>query len=89
MRKQIENIEAELDADKVTAEKKALLEKGNIMEENYREKHQNYTTNSEVLSDLKAKIITEKEAFTLKKKAIRIQLYTTFPSTFLFRKTTF
>lgn len=38
MRKQIENIEAELDADKVTAEKKALLEKGNIMEENYREK---------------------------------------------------
>ena len=67
MRKQIENIEAELDADKVTAEKKVLLEKGNIMEENYREKHQNYTTNSEVLSDLKAKIITEIEAFTLKK----------------------
>ena len=70
MRKQIENIEAELDADKVTAEKKALLEKGNIMEENYREKHQNYTTNSEVLSDLKAKIITEKEAFTLKKRQL-------------------
>ena len=55
MRKQIENIEAELDADKVTAEKKALLEKGNIMEENYREKHQNYTTNSEVLSDFNRK----------------------------------
>ena len=70
MRKQIENIEAELDADKVTAAKKALLEKGNIMEENYREKHQNYTTNSEVLSDLKAKIITEKEAFTLKKRQL-------------------
>ena len=70
MRKQIENIEAELDADKVTAEKKALLEKGNIMEENYREKHQNYTTNSKVLSDLKAKIITEKEAFTLKKRQL-------------------
>ena len=70
MRKQIENIEAKLDADKVTAEKKALLEKGNIMEENYREKHQNYTTNSEVLSDLKAKIITEKEAFTLKKRQL-------------------
>ena len=70
MRKQIENIEAELDADKVTAEKKALLEQGNIMEENYREKHQNYTTNSEALSDLKAKIITEKEAFTLKKRQL-------------------
>lgn len=37
------------------------------MEETYREKHQNYTTNSETLSNLKAKIITEKEAFALKK----------------------
>ena len=33
IRKQIENIEAELDADKLTAEKKSLLEQGNIMEE--------------------------------------------------------
>lgn len=70
IRKQIENIEAELDADKLTAEKKSLLEQGNIMEETYREKHQNYTTNSETLSNLKAKIITEKEAFALKKNQL-------------------
>lgn len=56
--------EKSIEADKISPERKELLENGNIMEETYREKRGNYDTNAKSLSTLKTEIEKESSIFS-------------------------
>lgn len=48
--------EKSIEADRISPKRKQLLEKGNVMEETYREKRENYNTNANALSTLNTEI---------------------------------
>ena len=56
--------EKSIEADKISPEKKQLLENGNVMEETYREKRGNYDINAKSLSTLKSEIEKESRVFS-------------------------
>ena len=75
--------EKSIEADKISPERKQLLENGNIMEETYREKRGNYDTNAKSLSTLKTEIQKESSIFSGQQeilKNIYIQLCHRFSS---------
>lgn len=71
LRSEIQTAEKRLEAGKITQEQKLLLTNGNIMEENYREKHENYMKNKEVLSSLKNEIQKEESAFSQQQESLQ------------------
>lgn len=71
LRSEIQTAEKRLEDSKITQERKLLLTNGNIMEENYREKHENYMKNKEVLSSLKNEIQREESAFSQQQESLQ------------------
>lgn len=71
LRLEIQTAEKSLESDKITQEKKLLLTNGNIMEENYREKHETYMKNKDILSSLKKEIQREDAAFLRQKESLQ------------------
>ena len=67
--------EKSIEADRISPERKQLLEKGNVMEETYREKRENYNTNSNALSTLNTEIKEEHDAFSIQQKSLK-NIYT-------------
>lgn len=70
--------EKSIEADKISPEKKQLLEKGNVMEETYREKRGNYDTNANSFSTLKTEIEKESRVFSGQQESLKdiyVQLY--------------
>ena len=67
--------EKSIEADRISLERKQLLEKGNVMEETYREKRENYNTNSNALSTLNTEIKEEHDAFSIQQKSLK-NIYT-------------
>lgn len=67
--------EKSIEADKISPERKQLLEKGNVMEETYREKRENYNTNANALSALNAEIKEGHNAFSIQQKSLK-NIYT-------------
>ena len=63
--------EKSIEAEKISPERKQLLEKGNIMEETYREKRGNYETNANSLSTLKTEIEKESNIFSDQQKSLK------------------
>ncbi len=63
--------EKSIEAEKISLEKKQLLEKGNVMEETYREKRENYNTNANALSTLNAEIKEEHNAFSIQQESLK------------------
>ena len=63
--------EKSIEADRISPERKQLLEKGNVMEETYREKRENYNTNANALSTLNAEIKEEHDAFSIQQKSLK------------------
>lgn len=63
--------EKSIEAEKISPERKQLLEKGNIMEETYREKRGNYETNANSLSTLKTEIEKESSIFSDQQKSLK------------------
>ena len=57
-----------IDADKISSERKKLLEDGTIMEKTYREKRESYDKNSNFLSTLKAEIVKEQGIFSMQRE---------------------
>ena len=66
--------EKSIEADKISPKRKQLLEKGNVMEETYREKRGNYDTNAKSLSALKTEIEKESLIFSNQQKSL-IDIY--------------
>ena len=73
----LEILESEkaIEADRISPERKQLLEKGNVMEETYREKRENYNINASALSALNAEIKEEHDAFSIQQKSLK-NIYT-------------
>ena len=67
--------EKSIEADRISPERKQLLEKGNVMEETYREKRENYNTNANALSTLNAEIKEEHDTFSIQQKSLK-NIYT-------------
>ena len=67
--------EKSIEADRISPERKQLLEKGNVMEETYREKRENYNTNANALSTLNTEIKEEHDAFSIQQKSLK-NIYT-------------
>lgn len=67
--------EKSIEAEKISLEKKQLLEKGNVMEETYREKRENYNTNANSLSTLNTEIKEEYSAFSIQQESLK-NIYT-------------
>ena len=67
--------EKSIEADRISPERKQLLEKGNVMEETYREKRENYNTNANALSTLNTEIKEEHDAFSIQQKCLK-NIYT-------------
>ena len=67
--------EKSIEADRISPERKQLLEKGNVMEETYREKRENYNTNANALSTLNVEIKEEHDAFSIQQKSLK-NIYT-------------
>ena len=67
--------EKAIEADRISPERKQLLEKGNVMEETYREKRENYNINASALSALNAEIKEEHDAFSIQQKSLK-NIYT-------------
>ena len=67
--------EKSIEADRISPERKQLLEKGNVMEETYREKRKNYNTNANALSTLNTEIKEEHDAFSIQQKSLK-NIYT-------------
>lgn len=63
--------EKSIEADKISPEKKQLLENGNVMEETYREKRGNYDTNAKSLSTLKSEIEKESRVFSGQQESLK------------------
>ncbi len=73
----LEILESEkaIEADRISPERKQLLEKGNVMEETYREKRENYNINASALSALNAEIKEEHDVFSIQQKSLK-NIYT-------------
>lgn len=73
----LEILESEkaIEADRISPERKQLLEKGNVMEETYREKRENYNINANALSALNTEIKEEHNAFSIQQKSLK-NIYT-------------
>ena len=67
--------EKSIEADRISPKRKQLLEKGNVMEETYREKRENYNTNANALSTLNTEIKEEHDAFSIQQKSLK-NIYT-------------
>lgn len=67
--------EKSIEADRISPKRKQLLEKGNVMEETYREKRENYNTNANALSTLNVEIKEEHDAFSIQQKSLK-NIYT-------------
>ena len=63
--------EKSIEADKISSERKQLLENGNVMEETYREKRGNYDTNAKSLSTLKSEIEKESRVFSSQQESLK------------------
>lgn len=62
---EIQATEKFLEEDRINSERKQLLTDGNILEQTYRDKHQNYNKNVKALTSLKTAIEKDSKAFTL------------------------